>query len=105
MPDRVRSRVRKGDTVAARVHHNGIRAGTEGKVTGVYNGTYYAVSYPGVTGVCYTPDPQATPVAGSAAGTGSAPAPGGAGTPGPEPPTTSASSEIWERLMSLLPLR
>jgi hypothetical protein len=52
-------KIRKGDKIKARVHHNGVRSGTQGTVTAVYTGTYYAVSYPGVQGVCYTPDPHA----------------------------------------------
>jgi hypothetical protein len=93
-------KVRKGDQIQARVHHNGVKSGTVGKVTGVYSGTYYAVNYPGVQGVCYTPDPHATPVTGP----GAAPA----AAPGISSPALSAAQEhietvgIWSRLMSML---
>lgn len=107
----VTSKVKKGDKIAARVHHNGVKAGTEGKVVGVYNGTYYAVSYPGIQGVCYTPDPHMVAVSGPAAGPTSSPAPGGTGTPGVVPAQPSkAEQEVadhaeavrgWERLAGM----
>ena len=103
MPD---GKVRKGDKVTARVHHDGVRAGTEGKVVGVYSGTFYAVNYPGVQGVCYSPDAHVTAVTGPASGPQTVAAPGGAGTPGPG--VSAAVTEhlvavgAWEKLMGLL---
>lgn len=100
--------VRKGDKVQARVHHNGVRTGTEGKVVGVYNGPYYAVNYPGVQGVCYSPDPHVTAVSGGNSGAQPAPVPGGGTpTPGPEGPAQAVVEHAqrvgsWERLMGLV---
>jgi hypothetical protein len=93
-------KVRKGDKIRARVHHDGVKSGTEGTVTGVYSGVYYAVNYPGVPGVCYTPDPHAVP----STGPGAAPA----SSPGISSPALSAATEhieevgVWQRLMSMV---
>jgi hypothetical protein len=92
-------KLRKGDKIRAKVHHNGVKSGTEGKVTGVYSGTYYAVNYPGVSGVCYTPDPLAD-MADSSAPTRT--------EPGISSPALNAADEhvqrvsTWERLMSMV---
>jgi hypothetical protein len=82
----------KGAKVKARVHHNGVKAGTEGTITAVYNGTYYAVNYPGVPGVCYSPDPHVIPTADPDAGS-YGPTSGAGGAP------TPAAASVWSRLM------
>jgi hypothetical protein len=94
------AKVRKGDKIRARVHHDGVKSGTEGKVIGAYSGVYYAINYPSVPGVCYSPDPQIEAV------TGPATAPGA--EPGNSSPTLSAAQDhiqrvgVWERLMSMV---
>jgi hypothetical protein len=93
-------KVRKGDKIRARVHHDGVKSGTEGKVTGVYSGTYYAVNYPGVQGICYSPDPHVIPLTGP----GAAPE----ADPGISSPALSAAQHhidrvgVWSRLMSMV---
>jgi hypothetical protein len=93
-------KIRKGDKIKARVHHNGVKSGTEGKVTGVYSGTYYAVNYPGVQGVCYSPDPHVIPETGPGAGPQA--------SPGISSPAISAAQDhiervgAWHRLMSMV---
>jgi hypothetical protein len=94
------AKLRKGDTITARVHHDGVKSGTQGKVVAVYSGTYYAVNYPGVQGICYTPDPHALAVSGPGAAPGA--------QPGQSSPTLSAAQDhiqrvgVWERLMSMV---
>jgi hypothetical protein len=93
-------KIRKGDKIKALVHHNGVRSGTQGTVTAVYTGTYYAVSYPGVQGVCYTPDPHAEPTGQSGEAPTSHP-------PNPGPALSAAQEHlgrvgVWERIMTTL---
>jgi hypothetical protein len=96
----VGGKVRKGDKVRARVHHDGVKSGTVGTVTGVYNGTFYSVNYPGVPGICYSPDPHVIPETGP----GTAPP----HAPGISSPALSAAQDhvqrvgIWERIMSMV---
>lgn len=93
------SRVRKGDKVKAKVRHNGVLAGTTGTVTGVYSGDYFAVNYPGVQGVSYSPAAHCLPMSGGSAGAQTAPQPGGTGNPGATP---GVAANAWEKLMAVL---
>lgn len=93
------SRVRKGDKVTTKVRHDGILAGTTGTVTAVYSGDYFAVSYPGTAGVCYSPAQQVEATSGGSAGAQSAPQPGGTGNPGMTP---TVAAGAWEKLMAVL---
>lgn len=103
-------KLKKGDKIRARVHHDGVKSGTEGKIVGVYSGTYYAVNYPGVQGVCYTPDQIAAESSGGAPPSPSRPGMGEppASEPGISSPALAAANEhvqrvgTWERLMSMV---
>jgi hypothetical protein len=93
-----------GDKVKARHHHDGVKPGTEGRVTKVCEGVFYGVSYPGVPGVCYSPASHVAPAGppgGGAASPGGA-SPGG-GTSGggttAAPAGGGAVTAAWEGLM------
>jgi hypothetical protein len=76
------ARHKLGDKVKARHHHDGVKPGTVGRVTKVSEGVYYGIAFPGVPGVCYSPESHVTPVASpTSPGTGGGSAPGG-GAPG-----------------------
>ena len=102
------SNVRKGDKVQAKVRHSGVKAGAVGTVTGVYQGTFFAVNYPGVDGISYSPATHCD------ATTGGATAPvasGGGGVGAPAPPAEAAlvgaqsyveRVSAWDRIMGFL---
>lgn len=100
------SKVRKGDKIVAKVRHDGVKAGTEGVVVGVYSGTFYAVNYPGIPGVCYTPDTHSNATTGPGAAPTPATAPGGTGPPATPPVAATAEPTdrvgAWGRLMEMV---
>lgn len=92
------SRVRKGDKVKAKARHSGVAGGAVGTVRAVYSGDYFAVNYPDVAGISYSPAAICEPVTGGSAGAQTAPQPGGTGNPGATP---GVAASAWEKLMAV----